>query len=287
MTFHHDEIDFDAFFNPKRLAMIGATPNPDKWGYMILSNIINGGFKGEIYPVNPKHDKILDIKCYPSIAEIPSTIDLAVISTPVNSVMTVVDECIKKSIPAAIVITSGFSETGQEGLKSERILVQKARDGGMRLMGPNTMGLFSAKSSLTALMPATKPSSGNVSMVSQSGNVGTQLMGWGVQVGIGFSRFVSSGNEGDITCMDYVQNFASDEDTKVIFVYMESLKKARLDPGKIREVVKKKPILVFKGGKTKMGLLAAASHTGAIAGSLDIYEGYFRQSGMIEIKSTL
>ena len=185
-----------------------------------------------------------------------------------------------------MVITSDFSETGPEGAALERAVVDQARQYGMRLVGPNTMGLFSAQSSLHALMPPVEPLTGPVSMFSQSGNVGTQFLAWGVEAGIGFEKFVSSGNEGDLTCVDYLKYFAEDEATRIIMAYLEGV-----DPDSdflpaAREASRKKPVVVFKGGRTTAGTRAAASHSGALAGSYRIYQGVFRQAGLIEASTT-
>jgi len=279
-------IDFKGLFNPKTIALIGATVFPNKWGFIVLANIIKGGYEGKIFPVNPNYDNILGIPSYASLSKIDEKVDLAIITTPAKTVLGIIDECIAKGIPNAIVITSNFSEVGEEGTLLEKEVVLKANAGGMNLVGPNTMGIYSSSVNLTALMPPINPLHGSVSMVSQSGNIGTQIMDWCESQGIGFSKFVSSGNEGDICCEDYLEYFGSDNETDVIVLYIESVK----DGNRFLEIAKKtsqkKPIILFKGGKTNAGMSAAASHTGALAGSIDIYRTAFRQAGIIEAIST-
>jgi len=281
-----DHLQLDRLFNPKTIAMIGASSVPGKWGFMVLLNILKGGYAGTVYPVNPKGESILGLPCYRSIGEIPGTVDLAIITVPASSVSSLIDDCGKKEIPNVIVITSDFSETGHGGAILERHIVEKARGYGMRIVGPNTMGVFSAGPRLNALMPPVEPLHGPVSMFSQSGNVGTQMLSWGAEEGVGFEKYVSSGNEGDLTCEDYLRYFGQDSASRVILAYLEGV-----DPGSrllpvAREISPRKPVIVFKGGRTRAGAHAAASHSGAIAGALGIYQAVFRQAGMIEVSST-
>ena len=220
------------------------------------------------------------------VAEVPGPIDLAVIATPADSVLGLVEECGAKQIPHLLIITSDFSETGPEGAALERAVVAKARGYGIRLVGPNTMGIFSAQSSLHALMPPVEPLKGPVSMFSQSGNIGTQILAWGVEAGIGFEKFVSSGNEGDLNCVDYLNYFAEDELTRVILAYLEGVDRDLDFLPAARQAARRKPVVIFKGGRTGAGTRAAASHSGALAGSYRLYQGVFRQTGLIEATTT-
>jgi len=275
--------DLDTLFNPKNIAMIGASANPSKWGYIILLNILKGNYKGKVHPINPKEEKILGIKCYPKVGDIPGKIDVAMITTPAKVVPSLIDECGKKGVPFVIVVTSDFSESGPEGAELEKEIVAKAREYGIRIVGPNTMGVFSKKSSLHALMPPVMPLHGPVSMFSQSGNVGVQMLAWGFDEGVGFEKFVSSGNEGDLNCVDYVEYFGQDEDTKVILAYLEGIDPEIEFKSSIREVSQNKPIIIFKGGRTDVGGRAAASHSGSMAGESKIFKGALRQAGMLEV----
>jgi len=278
--------NLDRLFNPKSIAMIGASATPVKWGFIVLLNILKEGFTGPVYPVNPKLETILGVPCYPSLQAIPGPVDCAVITTPAVTVSALIDECGRKGVGNVVVITSGFSETGSEGTRMEQALVEKARGYGMNLVGPNTMGVFSAGCNLHALMPPVVPLHGGISMFSQSGNVGVQMLYWGNNKGIGFEKFVSSGNEGDLQCEDYLAYFAGDADTKVILGYMEGL-----DPGSrlyqvARRVCREKPVLIFKGGRTQTGGTAAASHSGAMAVSSRVLRAAFRQAGIIGIEDS-
>ncbi len=266
--------------------MIGASANPRKWGFIILLNILKGNYRGKVYPVNPKEESILGYQCYPKVADIPETVDLVVITTPAKVVPALIDECGMQGIPFGIVVTSDFSESGPEGAALERDVVARARKYGIRLVGPNSMGIFSSKTNLHAKMPPMMPLHGNISMFSQSGNLGVQMLGWGAEEGVGFEKFVSSGNEGDLNCVDYLGYFGNDEDTDVILGYLEGI-----DPGTdlfpvARKISRKKPIIVFKGGRTDTGGRAAATHTGAMAGESKIFKSALRQAGMLEVKTS-
>jgi acyl-CoA synthetase (NDP forming) len=278
--------NLDLLFNPRQVALIGASGTPGKWGFFVFLNILKGNYQGTIYPINARAKEVLGFPCYAKIDAIPGPVDLAVIATPAESVLGLIDACGAKRIPNLVVITSDFSETGAEGAALEQVVVARARGYGIRLVGPNTMGLFSAQSSLHALMPPVEPLPGPVSMFSQSGNIGTQILAWGVEAGIGFEKFVSSGNEGDLTCVDYLKYFAEDEATRVILAYLEGVDDDSDFLPAAREASKKKPVVVFKGGRTKAGTRAASSHSGALAGSYRIYQGVFRQTGLIEASTT-
>ena len=179
------EPDFNLLFNPRSIALIGASNNIGKWGAIVFLNIVLGGYQGKLYPVNPKEETILGHKAYARVNQIPDPVDLAIIAIPAHLTREAVQDCIRKGIRMAIVITSDFSETGEEGARLERELTEMARASGLRLVGPNTMGIFSASASLTALMPPVRPRKGKVSLVSQSGNIGTQMLGWGENLQLG------------------------------------------------------------------------------------------------------
>jgi len=278
--------DFALLFNPKSIALIGASNNIGKWGAIVFLNIKLGGYGGRLHPVNPKEESIFGHKSYPRITQIPEPIDLAIIAIPASLSMGAIRDCIEKGVRMAIVITSDFSETGEEGARLEKEMVETARAGGLRLVGPNTMGIFSAGASLTALMPPVRPRKGKVSLVSQSGNIGTQMMAWGEKFGVGFDKYVSSGNEGDLRAEDYVAFFGAVPDSKVILAYIEGLDDGREFWETAQKITRQKPIIAFKGGKTGAGARAAKSHSGAMAGSREIYESAFRQAGIIWASTT-
>lgn len=272
----------DSLFNPKSLAMIGASATVRKWGFLILLNILKAGFTGKVYPINPKTKSILGFPCFPDVDSLPEIVDLAIITTPAHSVSGIIDECGKKGIQNVVVVTADFSETGPEGAKLEQEISDKAKSYGINLVGPNTMGIFSSMTNLHALMPMIMPLRGNVSMFSQSGNVGVQMLDYGQQENVGFEKFVSSGNEAVLTTEDYLSYFASDENTKVILGYIEGVDENSNFVKVAKEVTKKKPVLVMKGGRTEVGGKAASSHSGAMAGSTAIFRAAFRQTGVIE-----
>jgi acyl-CoA synthetase (NDP forming) len=275
------EPDFDLLFNPSSIALIGASNNIGKWGAIIFLNILLGGYPGRLYPVNPKEEKILGHKAYGRVTQISDPVDLAIIAIPAHLILESVQDCICKGIRMAIVITSDFSETGEAGAKLEKELTAMARAAGLRLVGPNTMGIFSSAASLTALMPPVRPRKGGVSLVSQSGNIGTQMLGWGEKFGVGFSKYVSGGNEGDLRSEDYLGFLGQDPETRVILLYIEGLDDGRGFFEKARKITPHKPIVAFKGGRTLAGSRAAKSHSGAMAGVKKIYEAAFRQAGIL------
>jgi acyl-CoA synthetase (NDP forming) len=280
-------LNLDRLFNPSNLAMIGASAQAGKWGNIILINILKANFKGRVFPVNPKESSILGFPCFASIGDIPEPIDVALITTPAERVSALVDECGRKQVPFLVIVTSGFSEVSQDGMQLEAEIVAKARHYGIRLVGPNTMGLFGATASLHALMPMLMPLQGTVSMFSQSGNVGVQMMDYGQKEGVGFQKFVSSGNEGDLTCVDYLEYFARDEATRVVLGYIEGIDDGARFLKSAQAVAGRKPIIVMKGGRTGVGSRAAASHTGSMAGPIAINRGAFKQAGVVEVLSSL
>jgi len=276
----------EALFNPRRMAVVGASTNIGKWGYIIPSNILREGYKGELYLVNPKGGDIQGLPFHTSLAHIGKEIDLAMITIPAESVEGVMEDCARAGVKVAIVISGGFSESSPEGREMEKSLVETAHAHGIRLVGPNTMGITSAPWSLTALMPPVRPRPGHVAFAAQSGNLGTQMLGWGSYRGIGFSRFVCIGNECDLDFADYLEYFAHDDQTEVILLYVEGFKRPRRILELAEEISPRKPIVIYKAGGTRAGSRAAASHSAAMAGSREIYGGMIRQGGMIEARTT-
>jgi acyl-CoA synthetase (NDP forming) len=276
----------EALFNPRRMAIVGASTNLSKWGQIIPSNILRGGYGGELYLVNPRGGEIQGLPFHPSLAHIGKEIDLAMITIPAERVEGVIEDCAAAGVKVAIVISGGFSESSTEGREMERNLVEKARASGIRLVGPNTMGITSAPWNLTALMPPVRPRSGHVAFAAQSGNLGTQMLGWGSYRGIGFSRFVCVGNECDLDFADYLEYFARDDETKVILLYVEGFKRPRRILELAKEITLSKPIVIYKSGGTVAGGRAAASHSAAMAGSREIYGGMIHQGGMIQAETT-
>jgi len=275
----------DVLWNPRRVVMIGATSNLGKWGGIILSRILGEGFDGEIFAVNPRSDYVLGQKAYKSMDELSGPFDLAIIVTPAHTVPDILRQAAAKKIPAAVVITSNFSETGEEGVRLEEEIVGICRQAGMIMVGPNTMGIFSSAVSLNCLMAPVSPMRGSAACIAQSGNVGTHMLFRGKLRGLGYEKFVSSGNEGDTSFEEYLWYFGQDENVNAVMGYMEGL-----DPNSdfmsiAPAITRQKPVIVYKGGRTGAGAHAASSHTGAMAGEMDVVAGAMRQAGVIMAES--
>ena len=269
------------FFAPESVAVIGASRNPSKVGHVVLKNIVNGGFKGKIYPINPSADEILGLKCYKSIIEVPDHVDLAVVCVPAQIVLKVAEECGKKGVYFLTVISAGFKEAGGEGIERERKLVEICRKYGMRLLGPNCLGFIDTYTPINASFSAKMPKKGGIAFISQSGALCTAILDWSEERGIGFSKFISLGNKADLDETDFIREAGRDENTKVILLYLESVEKGRDFLKVVKEVSKIKPIVVLKGGITEVGARAATSHTGAAAGSFTAYKTAFEQGNVI------
>ncbi len=266
-------------FKPRGVAVIGASRTPRKIGHEILRNIIEYGYKGGIYPVNPSAEEILGLKCYKSVLDIPGVVDFAVISVPAKIVPQVLEECGRKGVKAVAVISSGFGEVGNVEL--ERKIVEIAHKYGMRLLGPNIFGLVYTPSKLNASFGPRDVLPGNIAFISQSGALGIALMGWTILEEIGLSAVVSVGNKADIEDADLIEYFAQDPDTKVILIYMEGVREGRRFLQVAKRVSKIKPIIVIKAGRGERGAKAVASHTGSLAGSDAIYNAAFKQAGVL------
>ncbi|MFC1883379.1 acetate--CoA ligase family protein [Thermodesulfobacteriota bacterium] len=273
----------DVVFNPGSVAVIGASNKFGKWGQLILSNIVAGGYKGKIFPVNPGGGTFFGLPVFKDILNIPEAIDLAFITTPANTIPEVLEACGKKGIKGVVLITSGFSETGGEGDKLERRISAICKANGIALVGPNTMGIIRPAAGLFGTGSHTRPRKGTVAFVSQSGNLGLQLIHWAEQQGIGISLFVGSGNEALITSPDYFEWLEADPQTKIIIAYLESVGDGRRFLEISRKINKKKPLIVLKGGRTEVGRAAAASHTGSMSGENEVFKAACRQAGLINI----
>jgi acyl-CoA synthetase (NDP forming) len=275
------ERDFDRLFNPRSIAVVGASNVIGKWGFNIPINIISGGYRGELICVNPREDDILGLPTYDSLSDIPRPIDLAIVTIPAKLVMGVLEEAIAARIRNLVVVASNFSEVGKEGATLERELSDRANEAGVMLIGPNTMGIYSATASLCALGAFSYPLKGNVGFISQSGNLGVQLLEWGESRGVGFSRFVGSGNEANTSMAEYLEYLGSDPETRTIALYMEGLEDGKRFLEVAREVTPRKPIIVLKGGRGAQGSRAALSHSGSLAGATELFEGMFEQAGIV------
>lgn len=271
----------DCLFKPKSIAVIGASNNPGKWGFLILMNIRLGGFKGEVFPVNPKEKEILGYRAYPSIADVPGPVDLALIVLPPAKAPQVMRECAGK-VRTALVIAAGFGEIGPDEKGLEEELVLAAAEGGIRVVGPNCNGVMcSSPSSLYAIMPSYFPRPGKISMASQSGNIGGIMLRTALRRDCGFGKYVSTGNEADLHMEDYFEYFLGDPDTEVILSYVEGARDGKRLMEVARKVTPQKPIVMIKGGRTPAGTVAASSHTGSLAGADAVFSAMCRQAGII------
>ncbi len=273
----------DVFFRPKSVAVIGATEAPHSVGRSLLTNLKDAAFPGVIYPVNPKRDTLLGLACYHSIADVPLPVDLAVIATPAATVPGVVRECADAGIPAAIVISAGFREIGERGAVLEDQILKEAREGGMRIVGPNCLGLMSPHDKLNATFASAMARPGHLGFISQSGALCTAILDWSRREMVGFSAFISIGSMLDVGWGDLIQYLGDDPKTRSIVLYMESVGDARSFLSAAREVALSKPIIVIKPGRTKAAAKAAASHTGALTGQDDVLDAAFRRCGVLRV----
>lgn len=270
-------------FEPKSIAIIGASTNPKKIGHKILSNISAIGFKGKVYPINPKADKILNYKAYASLDDIPGSIDMASIVLPASIVFEALKACAKKNIEIVTIISSGFSEVGN--LEEERKLTRFAAKHGIHILGPNVFGHYSAKSSLNATFGPTHIPKGNVAIITQSGALGVAMIGKAKIQNIGLSAIISVGNKSDVDEADLVEYLVEQEDTKAILMYIEGIQKGERLVHVLKAATKKKPIVVIKSGRSKRGAIAAASHTGSLAGADEIFDAIMKQCGVLRAES--
>ncbi len=271
------------FFNPKSIAVVGASRTPGKVGYDILKNLIQYEFEGAIYPINPGADNILGKKAYSSLLDVPDNIDLAVIVVPPKSVLEVINQCGAKHIDSAIIITAGFRESGIEGLKLETEIVNKAKELGIRFIGPNCLGVIDTHSKMNASFAAGMPAKGSIGFFSQSGALCLAVLDRALPDEIGFSKFISMGNKSDISDIDIMLALSEDENTKVILGYIEGISDGRSFMEVAAKVSKRKPVIILKSGVTSSGAKAASSHTGALAGREAAFDAAFKQCGIIRV----
>ena len=279
-------MSLESFFKPKTVAVIGVSRQPRKFGHVIFKNFKDSEFKGKVFPVNPKAEAILGTKAYTSVNEIPDEVDLAVIAVPAAIVPSVIDECLSKGVKAAVIISGGFREIGDEGAKLEQEIQTKIKGKNLRLIGPNCIGVFDPTSHVDTLFLPTyklrRPKRGSIAFISQSGAFGSAVLDWAASQEIGISKFISIGNKADVDEVDLLNYLSEDPLTKCITIYVESIDRGRKFLEAASKVLCKKPIVVLKGGVTKAGARAAMSHTGSLAGSAKVYEGAFKGAGVIQ-----
>src|SRR5512147_2895615 len=282
---HYGRQPLDGIFAPKSVAVIGATENPGSVGRTIVWNLISSSFGGTIYPVNPKRASILGIKAYPSLAAVPEVVDLIVVVTPATSIPGIIKDAVDIGVKSAIIISAGFKETGPQGVELERQILEHARRGNMRIIGPNCLGVMSPMSGLNATFATTIARRGSVGFISQSGALCTAILDWSLSENVGFSSFVSIGSMLDVDWSDLIYYLGDDPHTKSIVIYMETIGNARGFLSAAREVAMTKPIIVIKPGRTEGAAKAAASHTGSLTGSDEVLEVAFRRSGVLRVNN--
>ena len=285
VTRQDDKTMLEMFTNPNGVAVVGASASPDKLGFAVLNNIIQYGYEGSIYPINPKASEILGLPAYPSLTEVPGQVDMAVILVPAKAVPAVMEEAGKKGVKGAVIITAGFRETGREGKALEQQVVDIAQKYGIRIVGPNVLGIIDTITPLNASFAAGMPRRGHIAFMSQSGALCTSVLDMALGQGIGFSRFYSIGNKADLNEIDFLRAWAADPETSVIVGYLEGISNGQEFMKVAREVTRQKPIVAIKSGTTSAGSKAASSHTGTLAGSEKAYDAAFKQVGIIRAGS--
>jgi acetyl-CoA synthetase (ADP-forming) len=280
--------DLEQIFHPRSLSIIGASSREGSFGRMFLEGLIRIGFR-EIYPVHPRETELLGLKAYRSIKDIPHDVDVAVLMTPPDSTLQMVQDCAEKGMKGIIVFTAGFGEKGVEGKKIEQEICAVARSKNIRVIGPNSIGIYCPTSKLVTfpqgLMHDITTEGGPVGSFSHSGSFVDYLTYILTKKGIRFSKVISCGNECDLSAVDFLEYFGQDKETKIIISYLEGIKDGKRFFQLAREIAKQKPIIVWKGGATELGARAASSHTGSLAGTKHVWEAMFEQAGIISVRS--
>lgn len=272
----------DSIFKAKSVAFIGASATPGKWGNRAVYRALEGGYRGAIYPINPSASAVHGLKAYRDVRDVPDGIDLAVFTVPANLIPRVMRSCIEKGIKGGVIISADFAETGKKGRTLQEETVEIARSGGLRFIGPNGMGIWTSAVKLNFAMQP-EPLNGPVAFISQSGTFGHYLAQFARKKGYGLSKFVSIGNQADLKVPDLLEYLSEDPDTQVIILYLEGVQEGRRLIDVAQEVVKAKPILVYKGGSSPDGARATRSHTASIAGADGIFDAMCRQAGLIRV----
>ena len=278
-------MNLEHFFNPDSVAIVGASQKKGKVGYEILTNLINSGYKGDLYPINPKADEIEGLKAYPDLKSIGKVPDLIIIIVPAKIVPSIMEQCANLGIDSVIIITAGFKEVGKEGKKLEKEVSRIARRGNVRFIGPNCLGVISTSTKLNASFGGALPVEGGIGYISQSGALLAAILDKANAQDIGFSKLVSIGNKADIDEIDMIKAMGQDPETKVIAGYLESITDGNSFASQAESISGEKPIILIKSGGTAAGAQAASSHTGSLAGGETAYEAVFKKSGIVRCKS--
>lgn len=278
--------DIEVFFKPRSVAVIGASREPGKVGYDVVKNLVSAGFRGKVYPINPKADTILDMKAYPSVEDVPEeALDLAIIVIPSKFVLQAIDQCGAKGVKGVIIISAGFKEAGEAGAGLEKQLKQRCDLHGIRCIGPNCLGVIDTDSKLNASFAAAMPYAGHIAIFSQSGALGTAVLDITIGKEIGLSKFISYGNKADIDETTLMEHLGGDPNTRVILGYVESVNDGARFMRVARHVTRQKPVIILKSGRTAAGARAASSHTGSLAGSDQSYDCAFEQCGVLRAQT--
>jgi acetyltransferase len=271
----------DFLFKPVSVAVIGASRYEGKVGHDVLKNIISSNFKGKLYPINPSAGEILGYRSYKSILDVNDSVDLAVVTVPAELVPQVAEECGQKRVKGMVIITAGFKETGHQGAELEKDIIEKAKKYNFRVLGPNCLGFIDTFTPINASFTSESPLRGNIAFASQSGAILSGILDWSIDEGIGFSKFISLGNKGDLDESDTIEDLANDSNTKVILLYLEGVGNGLRFFELAKRVSRTKPIVILKSGISSAGARAASSHTGALAGSDKAYSTAFKQTGVL------
>ena len=277
-------MQLDTLFNPRSVAVIGASNDPSKVGYALMKNILDGGDR-EVYPVTLSETQVLGRATSTNIKMVPGDVDLAVIAVRADIVATVLKECAEKGVKTAIVISAGFKEVGDAGKALEDGIRAVAEEHGITLLGPNCLGVMNAQADWNASFAVSKPKAGNIAFVSQSGALGTALLDWANREGVGFSKFVSLGNEASLTELEFLEYLADDPDTSAVLLYVEEIRDGKRFIENAKRLTAKKPLVVLRAGTSARGSAAVASHTGSLAPSNKIFEAVLRDVGAISVTS--
>jgi acyl-CoA synthetase (NDP forming) len=276
-------LELDQLFSPSSIAIIGASQDIDKGGGFVLHGLLQSGFQGKLYAVKPKQTEVMGLKTYPGILDIPDEIDEVIVAVAARIVPQVMAECAQKGVKFAVVHSAGFSELGAEGKELEDEMLRIAQQGGTRIVGPNCMGLYNPRANLNTILTEAylTDDPGSIAFIGQSGNISENFISRGYELGLRYSKVVSIGNQSDLTIEDFLEYFAADPETKVIGCYIEGIKHGRDFLRLAKQISLRKPIIVWKGGKTEAGASIAASHTGSLAGNRVVFEAALRQSGVV------
>lgn len=275
----------DSFSNPKTVAVIGASNTPGKIGNAIVNNLIKSGYKGKIYPINPKEKKISELQCYPSLTDVPGDVEMAIFCIPARKAMETAEECGKKGVKNLVVITAGFKEVGRAGAELEKEFLSLCSQYGMRVLGPNVVGFVDTHTPINATFLKGFPPKGEIAFISQSGAILASILDWSQSAGIGYSKIYSLGNKADLSEVDFIAEAADDPNTKVILCYIEDVSHGPEFLKVVSEATRKKPVVILKSGTSHSGALAASSHTGALAGSDLAYNTAFKRCGVLRVSS--